>query len=125
MKHPRRLDLPKGHVDKGETDLECAYRELKEETGISRRHLRRIRKFRFELKYNVTDKRDRSKKAKKTLVIFLARLRKKQCDRTLVITEHQGYEWVKWNPPHKLQRKTIDPLLAYAEKFLKNNPDVL
>lgn len=125
MKHPRRLDLPKGHVDKGETDLECAYRELKEETGISRHHLRRIRKFRFELKYNVTDKRDRSKKAKKTLVIFLARLRKKQHDRTLVITEHQGYEWVKWNPPHKLQRKTIDPLLAYAEMFLKNNPDVL
>ena len=125
LKHSRRLDIPKGHVDKGETDLECAYRELQEETGFSRRHLRRVSKFRFELKYDVTDKRDRSKKARKTLVVFLARLRNQQYNRTLVLTEHRGFEWMKWNPPHKLQRKTIDPLLAYAEEYLKKNPDAL
>ncbi len=34
MRHPTRWDLPKGHVDPGETDLECALRELEEETGI-------------------------------------------------------------------------------------------
>ena len=34
MKHPNRWDLPKGHVDPGESDLECALRELEEETGI-------------------------------------------------------------------------------------------
>ncbi len=34
MRHTDRWDLPKGHVDPNETNLECALRELKEETGI-------------------------------------------------------------------------------------------
>ena len=29
MKHPRRWDLPKGHLDEGETELQCALRELR------------------------------------------------------------------------------------------------
>lgn len=29
-----KFDIPKGHMDKGETELETATRELKEETGI-------------------------------------------------------------------------------------------
>ncbi|MFN9976001.1 MAG: NUDIX domain-containing protein, partial [Phycisphaerae bacterium] len=28
MRHPKRWDLPKGHVDPGETEMECALREL-------------------------------------------------------------------------------------------------
>jgi len=36
MKHANRWDLPKGHVDPGESDIECALRELDEETGIQR-----------------------------------------------------------------------------------------
>ena len=34
MKHADRWDLPKGHVDPGETDMEAALRELEEETGM-------------------------------------------------------------------------------------------
>jgi bis(5'-nucleosidyl)-tetraphosphatase len=34
MKHRDRYDLPKGHVEPGESDLECALRETTEETGI-------------------------------------------------------------------------------------------
>ncbi len=34
MRHTDRWDLPKGHVDSDETNLECAYRELEEETSI-------------------------------------------------------------------------------------------
>ena len=30
----RRWDLPKGHVDEGESDDECAVREVGEETGV-------------------------------------------------------------------------------------------
>ncbi|MHB8361883.1 MAG: NUDIX domain-containing protein, partial [Thermoplasmataceae archaeon] len=29
------LDLPKGHIEKGETEKEAALRETKEETGLS------------------------------------------------------------------------------------------
>ena len=34
MEHADRLDLPKGHVDPGETQMQCALRELEEETGL-------------------------------------------------------------------------------------------
>ena len=36
MKHAHRWDLPKGHLEAGETDIECAMREMEEETGIPR-----------------------------------------------------------------------------------------
>ena len=48
MKHKQRWDLPKGHVDPGETDLECAYRELVEETGIAADDIVMDPTFRFE-----------------------------------------------------------------------------
>ena len=32
LRHPDRWDLPKGHLDPGETPAECALRELEEET---------------------------------------------------------------------------------------------
>lgn len=31
---PRKRDLPKGHIDKGETTRQCAHREVWEETGL-------------------------------------------------------------------------------------------
>lgn len=37
-------------------------------------------------------------------------------------TEHGGHEWVRWNPPHEIQKNTIDPLLKATHehfKFLK------
>ena len=35
MRHTNRWDLPKGHVDLGENELQCALRELEEETSIT------------------------------------------------------------------------------------------
>ena len=35
MRHATRWDLPKGHIDEGETEIQCALRELVEETGIT------------------------------------------------------------------------------------------
>lgn len=32
--HAGEYDLPKGHIEEGETPIQCAVRELKEETGI-------------------------------------------------------------------------------------------
>ena len=34
LRQPHRLDLPKGHVEDGETEMQCALRELAEETGF-------------------------------------------------------------------------------------------
>jgi hypothetical protein len=53
----------------------------------------------------------------KTLVIFLGRLVRKV---PIVVTEHQGFEWFAWNPPHRIQAWTIDPLLAEVGTFLSS-----
>ena len=116
MKHPTRWDLPKGHVDPGETEVECALRETAEETGIQAADLEIDPEFRFTIQYPVTyKKRFEGRPCLKTVVIFLARLKR---DVPLSLTEHQGFEWFPWNPPHQIQERTIDPLLAKVAAHL-------
>ena len=116
MEHVDRLDIPKGHVDPGETELECAYRELAEETGIAPDDIHLDANFRFTLNYEVRNKRTGNKPANKQLVVFLGRLLRPV---GIQPTEHEGYQWRNWSPPHRIQAKTIDPLLAYAEAFFE------
>ncbi|MCA9216654.1 MAG: NUDIX domain-containing protein [Planctomycetales bacterium] len=117
MVHPDRLDLPKGHVDKGETNLECAFRELLEETGIRKEDIRVDETFKFKLEYPVQYK-DWTEPRDKRLIIYLAYL---VHDVEITVTEHEGFEWRKWNPPHKIQAETIDPLLAKVAEHLSSN----
>jgi bis(5'-nucleosidyl)-tetraphosphatase len=114
MRHADRWDLPKGHVDPGETEMQCALRELHEETGITADDIETIDGFRFLLQYPVREKRN-GRLYDKTLVVFLARLvREVRIDPT----EHGGYQWFPWQPPHKIQERTIDPVLAAVEGFI-------
>lgn len=115
MEHPDRLDLPKGHVDKGESEIECALRELEEETAITVADIELDPQFRFTHQYSVWPEFCNHEECQKTLVVFLARLLK---DVEIVPTEHGGYRWVAWNPPHRIQEQTIDPLLAEVEVHL-------
>jgi len=114
MVHPDRYDLPKGHVDKGETNRECAYRELVEETGIRASDIRVDDAFKFKLQYPVQYK-DWDAPRKKKLRIYLGYL---QRDVEIKVTEHESFEWRKWDPPHKIQAETIDPLLSQLAKHL-------
>lgn len=119
MKHKNRWDLPKGHVDPGETDLQAAFRELVEETGIKQRDVEHDSKFLFEHQYEVSGKRykeaDDNEKVMKTLLIYLGFV---ETQIEIELTEHPGYEWFEWNPPHEIQKQTIDPLLQQVAKHL-------
>jgi 8-oxo-dGTP pyrophosphatase MutT (NUDIX family) len=115
MVHPTRLDIPKGHVDKGETDIECALRELWEETGIAAADVELDPHFRFETVYTVTPAKFNFQQCEKTLVVFLGYLRR---DVPIRVTEHESYLWQPWSPPHRIQAQTIDPLLKAVEKYV-------
>lgn len=117
MKHARRWDLPKGHVDEGETELECALRELNEETGITSADIEVDPDFQFENRYMVNQKRyGGTGLVEKRLLVFLARLIRPV---EIVVTEHHGFHWFDWNPPHRIQGWTIDPLLFAAHQHLE------
>jgi 8-oxo-dGTP pyrophosphatase MutT (NUDIX family) len=113
MKHNDRWDLPKGHLDEGETEEECARRELLEETGITAVDIELSPGFRWVTEYDLYSKRY-GEKCHKTLVIFLGRLRR---DVKIVPTEHLDFRWFPWQPPHRIQTQTIDAVLAEAEWF--------
>ena len=117
MEHKDRLDLPKGHVDPGESEMECALRELQEETGIAISDIEVDDDFRFTTKYTVESKRDNYRTCLKTVVLFLGRLVREV---EIQLTEHAGYRWEKWNPPHTLDNPTIDPLLQHLATHLKS-----
>jgi 8-oxo-dGTP pyrophosphatase MutT (NUDIX family) len=118
MRHADRWDLPKGHVDLGESEMQCALRELHEETGLSADDIEVVPDFRFTSNYQVRGERD-GKLYDKTLVIFLARL---LSNKPIACTEHLGHEWFAWQPPHRIQSWTIDPLLAAVDEYGKSKP---
>lgn len=119
MKHPTRWDLPKGHVDPGETELQCALRELEEETSIQPADIQIDKDFLFESRYLVNQKRYGGKGIiEKTLKIFLARL---LYPVDILVTEHDGYRWFEWQPPHQIQELTIDPLLSAVNEHIRRN----
>ena len=114
MRHSNRWDLPKGHVDDGEKNKQCALRELDEETAITAEDIKIDSDFKYSEKYLVSYKNAPGVKKSKKLIIYLAELTRPV---DIVVTEHIGYEWVDWKPPHKIQKNTIDPLLEYLAEY--------
>lgn len=118
LKHPGAkniYDVPKGHIEFGEDEVSCAFRELSEETGILARDIDLDTNFRYTDTYLTRYKRFKGEKVEKTVVIFLGWLKQ---DVNLKLTEHSGYQWVDWNPPHLIQDKIINPLLLQLERYL-------
>ena len=119
MKHRKRWDLPKGHLDPGETKQQAALRELSEETGLGVSDVWFDPTFVFEHRYWVSYKRNGYKKQCKELTIYLGLL---LCDKPIQLTEHEGHEWIDWSPPHQIQVETIDPLLQQVRAYLERRP---
>ncbi len=117
MRHADRWDIPKGHVEPGEDELTCALRETEEETGIAAPAIEIDPDFCFKEVYYPRYKRFDYQQVEKTLVVFLGRVAD---DVEINPTEHQGFEWLRWAPPHSIQQFTIDPLLAALERHWTN-----
>jgi bis(5'-nucleosidyl)-tetraphosphatase len=117
MKHRDRYDLPKGHVEPGESDLECALREMTEETGIPASAVTIESDFQFRSVYYPEYARYNNEVIEKTLIIFLGWV---DTPTVLPSSEHLGYEWIDWQPPQQIQLQTIDPLLAEVDAYFRS-----
>ena len=103
-------DFPKGHVEKNETELETAKREIEEETGL--KELTFLPKFRETISYYY--KRD-GKLYRKEVVFFLAEASESAIK---ISKEHIGSEWLEFNKAmEKLTFKNAKELLKKANDF--------
>jgi bis(5'-nucleosidyl)-tetraphosphatase len=117
MKHRDRYDLPKGHIEPGESDLECAFREMTEETGIPANAVKIEPDFQYRSVYYPQYARYANETIEKTLIIFLGWV---ETPTVMLSSEHLGYEWIDWHPPHQIQAQTIDPLLAEVSAYFRS-----
>ena len=105
-------DFPKGHLEKGESDVEAMRREIKEETGIG--DLEIINGFRETIKYFfVVGER----KIFKIVSFYLVRTNTKEVK---ISFEHTGFDWLPFEQAVKaLSFSNAKNILAKADKFLK------
>jgi 8-oxo-dGTP pyrophosphatase MutT (NUDIX family) len=111
-------EFPKGGIEKNENVIASAERELKEETGL---HPRKIKKFNIKGKYYY-DKEypDRPGFKGQTYTLFVAEVKKGKVK--LDKKEHSAYKWLGFKEALKKLRWTNQKkCLKVVNKWLKNN----
>lgn len=107
-------DLPKGHIEKGEKEIDTVKREVKEETGLE--NIEIIRGFKEWIKYFFKFK---GKMIFKIVTFYLARTK---TNNVKISGEHIDYKWLPYEEAlEQLTFKNAKDILKKANQFLKKN----
>ncbi|MDJ0269583.1 MAG: NUDIX domain-containing protein [Aigarchaeota archaeon] len=107
-------DFPKGGLEFGESEIDAAIREVREETGLE--NIQIIEGFRKEIEYMYHKKRDL---VKKRVAFYLAKSDTKEVKLSY---EHKDFAWLDYeNAMRRLTFKTAKDTLAEAHRFLMQN----
>ncbi|MEM0381967.1 MAG: NUDIX domain-containing protein [Nitrososphaerota archaeon] len=107
-------DFPKGGIEEGESEIETALREIREETSI--KNVQIIEGFKRVITYTYKSDNDT---VYKTVTFFLGRTDEFQ---VTLSREHKAYAWLKYlDALNQLTFRTAKQVLMDAELFLKNN----
>ena len=108
----KNLDIPKGHIEKGENSIEAAKREIKEETGLD---VDFIPYFEYRNKYFFSENGER---ILKRVNVYLANVSKSAKIR--ISEEHIGYKWLSYNEAmYKVKYMDMKALLKKAYDYIK------
>jgi len=107
-------DFPKGHIEKGETEIETVKREIKEETGLE--DIGFISGFKTSIRYFF---RKQEKVIFKIVVFYLARAKTKNVK---ISFEHIGFKWLPYEEALKtVTYKNAKEVLKRAFQYLKRS----
>lgn len=104
-------DLPKGHIERGEEEIETVKREVEEETGL--KEIEFVNGFKEQIRYFF---KFEGKNILKFVVFYLAQTDKKDIK---ISGEHLGYEWLSFDKAiEKLTFKNAKEVLKKADDFI-------
>lgn len=107
-------DFPKGHIEKGEKEIETVKREVKEETGL--KDIKFIKNFRETIKYFFKFKK---KNILKFVTFYLGESKTKNVK---ISKEHIGYKWLPYEEAIKLLTfKNAKEILKKANNLLSKS----
>ena len=108
-------DFAKGHLEKDETEMQAALRELKEETGISKISINEG--FKEKIFYVFKDKQGHL--ISKDVVFFLGQVKD---SKVKISFEHKGYQWLTYEKAiETVSYKNAKTILRKAHEFLLEN----
>jgi len=107
-------DLPKGHIEKGEKEIDTVKREVEEETGL--KDIEFVKGFKEWIKYFF---KYQGKTIFKIVTFYLLKTKEKKVK---VSFEHLGYDWLPFKETmEKLTFGNAKEILKKADKFLREN----
>jgi bis(5'-nucleosidyl)-tetraphosphatase len=107
-------DFPKGNIEDGEDEVQAAYREIFEETGIQNVHF--VEGFRKKIQYYY---RRGDILIQKEVIFYLAITNTKEIT---LSNEHIGYAWKDYmEAMNQLTYKSAQDLLKEVKMFLETN----